>query len=76
MKINKQQSKLVELTLKIDLKSREYSMLCKELETLKSQNLDPNCEEYQKLLTKFEENSNQLLDLKNQLAELKKESKN
>lgn len=73
MEINKQQAKLVELTMKIDLKVREYSTLCKELETLKSQNLDPNSKEYQDLLVKFEDNSKQLETLQTELKKLKKE---
>ena len=54
MKMTLEQTKLVGLTMELELKTREYKMLCDELETLKKQNLDQNDEKYAVLKQKFE----------------------
>lgn len=73
MKMTLEQTKLVGLTMQLDLKAREYKQLCKKLEEYKSQNLDPNCEEYEKLLKDFQDNQKEILEINVQLEQLNKE---
>ena len=72
MKLTKEQGQLLNLTQQLDLKAREYKMLCKELEHLKSLNLDPNAEEYKKLKEKFVKNSNEIEEINTKLKGLQK----
>ena len=70
MKMNLEQTKLVGLTMKLDLKAREYKMLCDKLEQYKAQKLDPNSAEYEQLLKDFQENQKEILRINFQLEKL------
>lgn len=74
MKMTLKQTKLVGLTMQLDLKAQEYDKLCEELEELKKQNLDPNDEKYVILKQKFEKNSKEIKEIKKELEKLNKKS--
>ena len=57
MKMTLEQTKLVGLTMELDLKAREYKMLCEEFERVKQSGIDPNDESLLPLLEKFKKQS-------------------
>lgn len=65
------QAKLVGLIMKLDLKAREYKMLCGKLEQAKLDGAHPNGHTMQELLVEFQENNKEIVDIKRQLIELK-----
>lgn len=65
------QTKLVGLIMKLDLKAREYKMLCDKLDQAKEKNVDPNGAEMLDLLNKFQANNKEIVDIKKQLIELR-----
>lgn len=71
MKMTLDQTRLVGLTMQLDLKTREFKMLCEELDSLKGQGLDPNAEEFAELEKKFVENNKEIKEINRQLKELK-----
>lgn len=71
MKMTQEQSKLVELTMRLNLLAKEYNKLCKDLDKLKKLNISPNSEVYVKLLKKFEDNNKQVQIVVEQLKALK-----
>ena len=70
MILNENQIKIIELTMELDLKTREYKMLCNEFENLKQSGKDPNAKEFCELQAKFEENFNEISEITKQLKEL------
>ena len=71
MGLTESQSKFVELTLKLDLRTREYKKLCEELEVLKKSVKNPNDKQFAMLLARFEENKKELENINAQLSKLK-----
>ena len=69
MNLTNDQSKLVELTLKLDLKAREYKQLCNQFEKLKEKEIDTNSAEYIELKKSFVDNQKEISEI---YAELKK----
>lgn len=65
------QTKLVGLTMKLDLKVRDYHMLCEKLEELKASHIDPNDTKLLPLKEKFEKNYHEIADINRQIRELK-----
>lgn len=74
MKMTLEQTKLVGLTMELDLKTREYKKLCEELDELKKQNIDPNDEKLIPLLNKFLKSKEEIDNITKQLKELKEEN--
>ncbi len=70
MKLNLAQTKLVGLTMKLDLKTREYQMLCEELDKYKKENIDENDERLYEMLGKFQVNHDEIVEIKKQLKEI------
>ena len=70
MKLNLAQTKLVGQTMKLDLKTREYQMLCEELEKYKKENIDENDERLYELFGKFQVNHDEIVEIKKQLKEI------
>ena len=58
--------------MKMDLKTREYKMLCNKLEQYKKENLNENDERYYDLLRLFQKNHDEITETKKQLIELQK----
>ena len=70
MKMTLEQTKLVGLTMELDLKAREYKKLCQELDDLKTQNIDPNAEILVTLREKFMKNQQEIKNINKQLNAL------
>ena len=70
MKMTLEQTKLVGLTMELDLKAREYKKLCQELDDLKTQNIDPNAEILVTLREKFIKNQQEIKNINKQLNAL------
>lgn len=64
------QNKIVLLTMKLDLKAREYKELCKELEEVKKKEQVTN-EELLELKDKFQKNHDEIVEINNKLKKLK-----
>ena len=75
MKLNMDQTKYVGLTMELDLKTREYKMLCDKLEEVKELNVDPNDERLLWLKDMFEKNNKEISEIIRQLKLLEDESK-
>ncbi len=56
--------------MKLELKVREYNILCEELDKYKKEDIDENDERLYELLKKFKENHNEIVEIKSQLKEL------
>lgn len=64
------QTKLVGLTMELNLKVEEYDKLCKELENLKKDNIDPNDEKLLELQKLFLQNQEEIMKIKEELKKL------
>lgn len=71
MRINLNQTKLIGLTMELDLKAREYKKLCNRFEKLKENNIDDNSSELLELKNLFQTNHDEIVELKKQLKNLK-----
>lgn len=69
--MNLSQTKLVGLTMELDLKTREYKKLCDKLEQLKQGNINPNDESLLELKRLFQEKHDEILEINRQIKELK-----
>lgn len=65
------QTKLVGLTMELDLKTREFHMLCDKLDLVKKGNIDPNDEKLLWLKDLFLENQNEIVRINKELTKLK-----
>ena len=61
---------LAMLTAELDLKSKEYNILCKEFDELKLQNLEQNDEKYVLLREKFAKNYAEIQKINNEIKNL------
>ena len=69
--INIIQTKLVGLTMELDLKTREFNMLCDKLEKIKKSNIDPNDEKLLWLKELFIKNYNEIVEINKELTKIK-----
>ena len=69
--MNLSQTKLVGLTMELDLKAREYKKLCDELDGLKEKEIDPNDERLLVFKELFQKNHDDIVKINTQLRELK-----
>ena len=67
------QTKLVGLTMELDLKTREYKLLCEKLEQVKKKNIDPNDERLLWLKELFIINHEEIAEINKKLEQLKNE---
>lgn len=70
MKLNLIQTKFVGLTMKLDLKAREYKNLCDKLERYKKEKINENDKKLYELLEEFQKNHEEIAEIKKQLKEL------
>ena len=70
MKMTLEQTKLVGLTMELELKTREYKMLCDKLENYKQQSIDPNAKELIALREEFIKNNKEITEINEQLKKL------
>lgn len=75
MKLSASQTKLVGLTMELDLKTKEYKMLCEKLEKLKENKIDENDTILIQLKEEFLQNYEEIVNINKQMKELE-ESKN
>ena len=76
MKLTANQTKIIGLTMELDLKTREYNELCKLLKDIKETNIDPNSPELDVLLKQFEKNQEEIIKIQKSLKALQEENKN
>ena len=70
MKMNLKQTKLVGLTMELELKTRDYKMLCEKLEQLKKDNIDANDSRLVTLRDEFFKNHNEIVEINRQIKEI------
>lgn len=73
--MNLSQTKLVGLTMELDLKAREYKKLCNKLDDLKENKIDPNDERFLVLKELFQKNHDDIVKINAQIKELQVEEK-
>jgi len=61
--MNLAQTKLVGLAMELDLKAREYKMLCDKFEKLRESNIDPNDERLLVLEELFNKNHKEIVEI-------------
>lgn len=71
--MNLSQTKLVGLTMELDLKTREYKKLCDKLENLKQGNINPHYEKLLELKQLFQKNHDEIVEINRQLRLLKED---
>ena len=64
------QTKIVGLTMELDLKAKEFKMLCEKLEEAKKRTTDPNDERLLWFKELFERNNKEITEINKQLKEL------
>lgn len=69
--MNLSQTKLVGLTMQLDLKTREYKRICDKLEKLKQSDINPNDEKLLELKQLFQKNYDEIVEINRQIKELK-----
>ena len=73
--MNLSQTKLVGLTMELDLKTREYKKLCDKLDELKEKGIDPNDERLLVVKDLFQKNHYDIVEINRQIKEVKEELK-
>lgn len=74
--MNLSQTKLVGLTMELDLKAREYKKLCDELDRLKEKKIDPNDERLLEVKEMFQQNHDDIVKINAQIKEIKETEEN
>lgn len=69
--MNLSQTKLVGLTMELDLKTREYKKLCDKLDELKEKRIDPNDERLLAVKEWFQKNHDDIVEINRQIKEVK-----
>ena len=69
--MNLSQTKLVGLTMELDLKTREYKKLCDKLDELKEKRIDPNDERLLAFKELFQKNHDDIVEINRQIKEVK-----
>ena len=69
--MNLSQTKLVGLTMELDLKTREYKKLCDKLDKLKENKIDPNDERLLVVKELFQKNNDDIVKINTQIKEIK-----
>lgn len=67
------QTKLVGLTMELDVKAREHKKLCNRLEKIKHDHINTNSENLIQLEKLFKRNYDEVIKINEQIKELKKE---
>lgn len=74
--MNLSQTKLVGLTMELDLKAREYKKLCDKLDRLKEKKIDPNDERLLEVKELFQQNHDDIVKINAQIKEIKETEEN
>lgn len=73
--MNLSQTKLVGLTMELDLKAREYKSLCDKLDKLKENKVDANDDRLLVVEELFQKNYDDIVKINTQIKELKEKQK-
>lgn len=73
--MNLNQTKLVGLTMELDLKAREYKTICDKLDDLKEKEIDPNDERLLAIKELFQRNHEDIVEINRQIKEIKETEK-
>jgi len=73
--MNLSQTKLVGLTMELDLRTREYKKLCEKLDKLKADGINPNDESLIELKMMFQKNYNDIVEINKQIRLIKNDIK-
>lgn len=68
------QTKTVGLTMKLNLKAKEFSILCKKLDELKKKNINPNDERLLEIKDLFVRNNEEISEIIEQINKLNQEN--
>lgn len=71
MNLNINQTKLVGLTMELDLKTREYKMLCEKFDKLKENGNGKDTEKLNTIKKEFLQNQEEIIEINKQIKELK-----
>ncbi len=74
--MNLSQTKLIGLTMELDLKAREYKKLCDELDRLKEKIIDPNDKRLLEVKEMFQQNHDDIVKINAQIKEIKETEEN
>lgn len=74
--MNLSQTKLIGLTIELDLKTREYKMLCDKLDKIKEKNIDPNDKRLLEVKKLFQQNHDDIVKINAQIKEIKETEEN
>ena len=69
--MNLSQTKLVGLTMELDLKTREYKKLCDKLDEVKERKIDPNDERLLAVKELFQKNHDDIVEINKQIKKIK-----
>lgn len=69
--MNLNQTKLVGLTMELNLKTIEYKKLCDKLEQIKQSGINPNDEKLLKFKQLFQKNHDEIVEINKKIKELK-----
>lgn len=69
--MNLSQTKLVGLTMELDLKTREYKKLCDKLDELKERKIDHNDERLLAVKGLFQKNHDDIVEINKQIKKIK-----
>lgn len=69
--MNLSQTKLVGLTMELELKAKEYKKLCDKLESLKKDNINPNDEKLLELKQLFLKNHSEIVEINKRIQNIK-----
>ena len=69
--MNLSQTKLVGLTMELDLKTREYKKLCDKLDELKERKIDPNDERLLAVKELYQKNHDDIVEINKQIKKIK-----
>ena len=74
--MNLSQTKLVGLTMELDLKAREFKTLCDKLDKLKENGVNPNDERLNTVKELFQKNHDEIVKINTQINEIKEAEEN
>lgn len=75
MKLDFIQTKLVGLTMELDLKTREYKTLCEKLEMVKAKNIEANDPRLLEVREMFQKNHDEIVKINRKIKELEEYQK-
>lgn len=65
------QAKIIELTMELELRAKEYNILSEKLELIKRKNINPNDKRLEWIKEKFIKNYSQIIQINYELKRIK-----